>query len=153
MKSGTKDEIKIHDLKFLLDESISLSKVYAQDKNININCDYNGCNAVMCSDTKFLSVMINLIKNAIEAIGENGNINVNAETQDDYVLIHVSNDGEAIDKEVQSRIFEEGFTTKKTGSGLGLHICQKLLEGMNAKLRLIKSDKESTVFEIIVGIV
>ena len=52
-------------------------------------------------------------------------------------------------QEKQQEIFDEGFTTKQTGSGLGLHICKANLEKQNAKLQLNKSDLESTEFEII----
>ena len=60
------------------------------------------------------------------------------------------NNAEKIDKENQVKIFEEGFTTKKTGSGLGLCICKKILKQQNCELSLLKSDDEQTVFEILI---
>ena len=54
------------------------------------------------------------------------------------------------DAELQKKIFEEGFTTKKEteGSGLGLRIAKSSMNKMNGDLRLIKSDEKSTIFEI-----
>ena len=57
-----------------------------------------------------------------------------------------------ISKDKQQAIFEEGFTTKQTGSGLGLHICATNLKAQNAELKLTKSTSEKTEFEIILPI-
>ena len=77
------------------------------------------------------------------------------EIEGDYVHIKISNDGEPISQEKQKSIFEEGFTTKPTGSGLGLHICANNLKAQNATLKLTKLTKltdENTEFEIVLPI-
>ena len=61
---------------------------------------------------------------------------------------HGSNTGKPITIEIQEKIFKEGFTTKVTGSGLGLYICKKSLEEQFAQLKLKKSDENLTEFEI-----
>ena len=58
-----------------------------------------------------------------------------------------------ISKDKQKEIFEEGYTTKQTGSGLGLHICKCNLQAQNAELKLNKSTKSVTEFEITIPIV
>ena len=58
-----------------------------------------------------------------------------------------------IPEEKQAEIFKDGFTTKKTGSGLGLYICKNNLAQQNACLNLLESTPEQTVFEIKIPLV
>ena len=84
----------------------------------------------------------------INAIDKKGKITVSLEIKKEKAIIKISNNGEAISKEKQQMIFTEGFTTKPTGSGLGLHICATNLKAQNAVLKLNKSTKDLTEFEI-----
>ncbi len=137
------------DIKSILEEGIKLSKVYIHDKDIQIKCNIKSTSDVYIDENKFLACIVNIIKNAIEAIDKKGIINVSLEITKKEVHIKISNNGEAISKEKQEEIFEEGYTTKTTGSGLGLHICANNLKAQNGILRLNKSTSEITEFEII----
>ncbi len=77
---------------------------------------------------EFLQVMLNLIKNAIDAIGTQGVIIIKLYREGDNVIISVENSGEPIDKEVASRIFEPYFTTKEDSMGLGLYMTKIIVE-------------------------
>ena len=103
---------------------------------------------ILADDNKFSAVLINLIKNAVESINEKGEINLRTEINKENVKLIISNNGYPISREIRNEIFKEGFTTKVTGSGLGLYICKKSLEEQFAKLELKKSDDVSTDFEI-----
>ena len=73
-------------------------------------------------------------------------VKISTTVEDMFVKITVENNGRAIlDSE---RVFEEGFTTKSAGSGLGLVICKQDIEEQFGQIRLVKSDESSTVFEI-----
>ena len=78
--------------------------------------------------------------------------NIESEIKHKNVHITISNNGSPISEEKQQAIFEKGYTTKPTGSGLGLHICVDNLKAQNAILRLNKSIPEITEFEIILPI-
>ena len=67
--------------------------------------------------------------------------------------IIVSNNGLKIPEEIQQKIFTDGFTTKTSGSGIGLYVCRQSLEEQFARLELLKSDDNSTDFEILVSMV
>lgn len=148
LKSLQNIDMKHNDLKTLISNSVELAKVYVNEKDVKIKFDIPENINILTDEDKFLAVLINLIKNGIESIGEVGEININTEVKGETVSILISNNGEPISKEIQERIFEEGFTTKKTGSGLGLYICKKSLEEQYAQLKLNKSDEVSTEFEI-----
>ena len=139
-------------IKKILEEGIKLATAYISDKKIKITSNINIDAEVFIDENKFLACIVNIIKNAIEAIKKEGKINVSLEIEGDYVHIKISNDGEPISQEKQKSIFEEGFTTKPTGSGLGLHICANNLKAQNATLKLTKSTDENTEFEIVLPI-
>ena len=134
--------------KNLVEESIKLAKVYISDKKINIIANVKTNEKIYADENKFLACLINLIKNAIEAIDMSGEIIVTANTQGDNAVISVSNTGRPISQSAQKEIFNEGYTTKKAGSGLGLYICKNNLKLQNAKLLLIQSTARKTEFKI-----
>lgn len=153
LKSLDNFNLKKVNIKKVLEEGIKLATAYISDKKIKITSNINIDAKVFIDENKFLACIVNIIKNAIEAIKKEGKINVSLEIEGDYIHIKISNDGEPISQEKQKSIFEEGFTTKPTGSGLGLHICANNLKAQNATLKLTKSTTEITEFEIILPIV
>lgn len=142
-----------YDLKSIVEEGIKLSTVYTHGKIINITSNLKGTARVYIDENKFLACIVNIIKNGIEAIDKEGEINITLEIGKKEAHIKISNNGDEISEEKQAAIFQEGFTTKSTGSGLGLHICVNNLKAQDAILRLNKSTSEITEFEIIVPIV
>lgn len=133
-------------------EGYELSKVYGYNKNINIELNLTENYKVMADKNKLLGVIINIIKNACEAFDEDfseKNIKIYTKKEDNILNIIISNNANPVeDKEL---IFNEGYTTKKSGSGLGLYICKKNIEEMSGRLLLLKSDKNSTDFAIQLG--
>lgn len=152
LKSLNNFSPKICSIKKILEEGIKLSQVYICEKNIKIASDLQTDANVYIDENKFLACIVNIIKNAIEAISKEGKIRISLQLADGKAHIKISNNGEAISKEKQKAIFEEGFTTKPTGSGLGLHICANNLKVQNAILQLAESTPEKTVFEIVLPI-
>lgn len=152
LKSLDNFNLKKVNIKKVLEEGIKLATAYISDKKIKITSNINIDAEVFIDENKFLACIVNIIKNAIEAIKKEGKINVSLEIEGNYVHIKISNNGEPISQEKQKSIFEEGFTTKPTGSGLGLHICANNLKAQNATLKLTKSTTEITEFEIILPI-
>ena len=69
------------------------------------------------------------------------------------ISIIVANNGSKIPEDIQQKIFTDGFTTKNTGSGIGLYVCRQTLEEQFARLELLKSDDKSTEFEILISMV
>lgn len=142
--------LKKCNIKDILKECVNLSTVYIQEKNIEISFSTTGDKEVYIDENKFLACLINIIKNAIEAIEEKGEIHITQSVENDKVVIKISNNGAPIKD--PEHIFDEGFTTKKTGNGLGLAICKEYLKEQNATLKLSKSTKDMTEFEIIITI-
>ena len=148
LKSINVNNSQLFDFEKLIQKGAELGKAYIGDKNIEFEVFVKNTALIKVDENRFLACIVNIIKNAIEAIEIKGKISINAEIKSDTGLIKITNDGKAIPKEKQDLIFETGYTSKKTGSGLGLAICKKYLEEQGAKLELVKSNKNQTTFEI-----
>lgn len=98
-------------------------------EQIKITRNYGQIPKIYCSPSSINQVIMSLLKNASEAIVEEGEINITTSTQEDYVRITISDTGIGIPMEYIDRIFEPGFTTKgaNIGVGLGLPICYKII--------------------------
>ncbi len=152
LKAITNIVPRIYDSKNLIQEAIDMAAVYVQDKDIKINSDLKDDIKIYVDGNKFQACIINIIKNAIEAIDKKGTIEISAATTNDNLAILISNNGKAISEKAQSEIFEDGFTTKKTGSGIGLYLCKQNLEAQNGSIKLKSSDSKKTTFEISVPV-
>ena len=103
---------------------------------------------IYADESQISRILINLIKNAIQANAHH--INIIAEIDgNDQTLIHVANDGAPITPESQDQIFIPFFTTKPNGSGIGLSLSRQIMRAHNGTLDLVRSDEESTVFVMI----
>lgn len=93
-------------------------------------------------------IMINLVKNAIQADARN--IEITAEINlSEHIIINVSNDGRPISKESQDEIFIPFYTTKQEGTGIGLSLSRQIMRLHNGTLNLTRSDEKGTVFTLI----
>lgn len=80
-------------------------------------------------DPKLLrQVLLNLFKNALEAMPQGGEITINSRMRGGYAEVVVADTGGGMDPEVAANIFQPYFTTKAQGTGLGLAICQSILQ-------------------------
>ncbi len=90
----------------------------------------------------------NLLLNSVDAMPIGGLIIIKSKTEDDSVVIEISDEGKGIDENFISRIFEPFFTTKEVGTGLGLAIVQKVIEGYNGNINVVSSRGNGATFVI-----
>ncbi|EPZ53034.1 PAS domain-containing sensor histidine kinase [Alicyclobacillus acidoterrestris] len=84
---------------------------------------------VRCEPNQIKQVLINLIKNAIEAMPDGGTVTVEARRhRANEILIRVADEGVGIPDHVLSRLGEPFFTTKESGTGLGMMVCHKIIQ-------------------------
>ena len=89
-------------------------------------------------------VIENLIKNAVDAMQNQGAINVYVTDKENTVIVSVLDTGPGIPKKLHKQIFEPGFTTKQRGWGLGLSLAKRIIENYHkGKIFVAKSDKDS----------
>ena len=116
------------------------------DVEINIDKDFHIKGSLM----RLNQVWTNLIKNAIQAMENNGTLEIKSEFIDNQKCIHFINNGPIIKEKNIDKIFEPFFTTKKRkeGTGMGLSIVTRIIKDHRASLK-VKSDNNNTCFTII----
>ena len=93
-------------------------------------------------------VLINIIKNGIEAIGENGVIDLEAENVGNHVVLRVYDNGSGLDPKHNNDLFTPFFTSKSTGQGLGLTLVKEVLLRHNFEFGLENAADGRTCFHI-----
>lgn len=124
-----------------------LALTESTNKSLSYNC-YNDIPEMYVDRTKIYEAVLNLVKNAIEAVNDNGHIIVELKRQESNVSISVTDDGNGIKPDQVERIFEPFNTTKKEGTGLGLPLSKKIVEAHNGTLSVISVPGEGTSFTI-----
>ncbi len=84
----------------------------------------------------------------MQAIPNGGKITVGARADSDSVIIEIADEGCGIKKGLIPKIFDPFFTTREVGTGLGLTIVQKVVEGYNGEVGVISSENNGTTFII-----
>ena len=110
---------------------------------------------IKASESQLIQVLLNLIKNAFQAMNFEGEVFLSTFLRGDKVVISVKDQGEGIEQDKINQIFKAFSSTKinetdkkKKGLGLGLNIVQKIVERHNAKLNVLSTLGEGTTFEI-----
>jgi len=130
---------------------VQLTRHHNNFPNITINIDIQPSDLIVYADENLITqVVLNLLKNAMQAIGKDqadGHIEVKAYCNDEEaVIIEVGNNGPTIPPEEAEHIFVPFFTTKEGGSGIGLSISRQImrLSGGSITLKSNPSAKQTT---------
>ena len=132
-------------LKLLFDSQNIKFIIEPQQEEIFINGDYNRLN----------QVILNIIKNSIEAKDENKNsyIKIYTKQNNNKIKIYIEDNGVGISKENMKRISEPFFTTKQNGTGLGVLLSQEIINAHDGKLEYKSKEKEGTIVTITLPII
>lgn len=126
-----------------------------EQENVNVVTEFNGNTTlpVMGKQNELEQVVTNLILNAKDAIIQNkksGNIYISVLKNGEWAKFTVKDEGVGIKKEIISKIFDPFFTTKEVGKGLGLglSICQAIVERHNGKITVESEPDKGAVFTV-----
>lgn len=97
---------------------------------------------------KLEEVLLNLLRNAREAVGENGRISLTAERQKDTVIIRCQDNGCGIPENIIDTIFDPFVTYKENGTGLGLSSSKQIVEAHGGSIFAESSPETGTVFTV-----
>ena len=105
---------------------------------------------VMASRNQLRQVMLNMFKNAKEAMPKGGTLTIGTRSEKDKVLIHIRDTGVGIQEENRAKIFEAFFTTKQKvkGVGLGLSVCYGIIKNNGGEIKIDSEEGKGTHFTI-----
>ncbi len=116
----------------IIDDSRSMLFASFDKRGVKLTINVKPGNHVIKGDhTKLMQVILNILKNSLEAIDmekKDKSITVSLETMEDHISLKIVDTGQGFDEETSRRFFERGFTTKKSGTGLGLYNCRSIVE-------------------------
>ena len=133
----------------LIDRVLRLNEANCADHGVTLTYTVKTDDLLVYADEgQIIQVFNNLIKNAIQA--EANSIRISAElNKDDQTVIYVTNNGKPIPLRQIDEIFVPFYTTKQTGSGIGLSVSRQIMTKHNGNLTLVQSDSSMTKFAII----
>lgn len=134
-KPSTTNKFQPIEISAILDQVTTLMKMQAAMCNVEITYDSKDQNLWVQAEANLLKqVFINLLKNAIEAMSGGGTITVLLEATENELQIRVIDEGNGIPPEKLQMLGQPFFTTKSTGTGLGLMICFNIIHNHDGEL-------------------
>ncbi len=134
-------------IKDIIEASIEVSIPSNLKKKIHIKSNIQ--DALVFADPGSLQqVFVNLLMNAVEALKDDGKIEIFNLLNGEYVEIHIKDNGEGIPEDKIKDIFEPFFTTKEKGTGLGLSVVHKIIKDHNGYIEVKSKQGEGTEFII-----
>ena len=103
---------------------------------------------IPCDATQIQQVLVNLIRNAMQAMTRGGEIRIETGAGSEAVWVSISDTGSGIPEEKLNRIFQPFFTTKKKGSGLGLMVVQRIIRDHAGRIDVESKPGKGTTFRV-----
>jgi two-component system sensor kinase FixL len=146
-------ERHIENLPKLIEEASALALVGAKEKGVRVSFQFDpGAALVLADRIQVQQVLLNLIRNAIEAMQDAPRrelvVATRAVTDDGLVEISVSDTGTGIAPEISHQLFQPFITTKTHGMGVGLSICRTIVESHGGKISVESETDRGTTFRL-----
>ncbi|MCB5234293.1 MAG: HAMP domain-containing protein [Candidatus Cloacimonetes bacterium] len=134
----------------LLPATLIQEIVKSYSQNYHINLDLADDMNILFDKTHFYQIITNILQNAIDASGEEGQIKIRLYGERSYVVISIEDEGMGIHNKDLARIFEPYFSRKSKGTGLGLALVKKLCDANGAVIRVKSKPNEGSTFTLII---
>lgn len=146
LPKGENDRIEIN---AFLKEITSFLRKEIESGNIELDMQLaEDLPSVVADTSQLKKAIMNILKNAIEAITGGGTINVRTSMVDGRISITISDSGEGIAPDIIDNIFDPFFSTKEKGSGLGLPLTQKIINEQGGEITCKSKPGKGTTFRI-----
>ncbi|OPA76978.1 histidine kinase [Paenibacillus selenitireducens] len=108
----------------------------------------NSCEHINMDRDKIVQVLLNLVRNAFEAMQESGDVYIRIQVNDFAANIEIEDTGSGIPEQHLVKIFNPFYTTKDNGTGLGLSICQKIAQDHGGTLDVTSEIDKGSIFRL-----
>ena len=143
-----KRDTSMQNLKLLIEKSVDFVNGYIKKKDLKVNMDLEEIH-YMLYPNEFLQVMINLIKNSVDALEEGGQLDIELKKRKNDIIICVQDNGIGISSKDIKNIFSAYFTTKENSMGLGLYMSKIIVEQHMGGSLHVKRLAKGTMFYIL----
>jgi len=133
-------------LNSIIEEVFPFLMADALKKGVDIELNLSAISCFLLDDKEMKQLILNLVRNAVEAVDGKGKVTIETRMEDKNVLLSVSDTGCGIPKELCDRIFDPFFTTKENGTGLGLSVCASIVDRHGGKIRVESDEGKGTNF-------
>jgi len=144
----SQEQYNLRSITDMLDNVIVLLEAQANLKDIQIKKAFESELPFVNCNSGIKQVFINLLKNAMESMSDGGEIVVQATRIRDNICIQIKDQGGGISDEHLSKLGQPFFTTKETGTGLGLMVSQRIVQNHGGTLLIKSGPGEGTIVEI-----
>ena len=142
-------QMKLGSLNEVAEKTVNLLRPEVENRGIDLKTKLaRQLTATPIDATQLQQVLVNLIKNAAQAMTTGGTLTVQTGENSDGVWVSVSDTGGGIPQEQINHIFEPFYTTKKQGTGLGLMIVQRIVRAHDGRIELESNVGKGTTFRI-----
>jgi two-component system, sporulation sensor kinase E len=142
-------QLKMASLNEVMEKTLGLLRPEIENRGIVIKTKLaRRLTALPIDATQMQQILVNLMKNAAQAMTTGGTLTLQTGENSDGVWLSVGDTGGGIPQEQINRIFEPFFTTKKKGSGLGLMIVQRIVRAHNGRIELESHVGRGTTFRV-----
>ncbi|MGE4291553.1 MAG: nitrogen regulation protein NR(II) [Desulfovibrio sp.] len=133
------------DLNEVTDETVEVMRIPARSQDVRVFLETSGSLPRVQADPELIKqCLINLIKNALEAMPDGGELRVCTLLRDELAALEVRDTGPGIPAEIRDRIFSPFFSTKGKGSGLGLAMIRKIMDDIGGDVELTSREGQGT---------
>ncbi|MDA0835382.1 MAG: ATP-binding protein [Planctomycetota bacterium] len=138
------------DIHEVLEVALNIAKYYKRKKGKQIVTRFaRGLPQLRVVRDQLVQVFLNLILNAMDATEEGGTIEITTSLSDGWIRVAICDDGHGISDRLKEQVFQPYFTTKPTGTGLGLFVCHRIIEQMRwGKIELTDTSNRGTTFTV-----
>jgi PAS domain S-box-containing protein len=144
---GSKGETTVHTAEVLLEEALELSRpLWSRIRGLSVERRYSGKAPIRINAADVRRALVNLIINAVQVMPEGGKLILSSAVKDHGVFISVQDSGPGIPDEIKPKIFSPYFTTKESGTGLGLSGAHRIIAEQGGRIFFMSEKGRGTKF-------
>jgi signal transduction histidine kinase len=137
------------DVRKLVDDVTQLASPDAARQGVKIERQLPAESLLARADSDLLKqALLNVVLNGVQAMPQGGTLSIRASKEDDEIMVEVRDQGSGIPAEIRDKIYDLYFTTKKTGTGIGLAMTYKVMQLHHGSVDFESADGRGTSFRL-----
>lgn len=133
----------------LIGKTVALMEQDFSEHGLNFHYRCNTGMSIQTDPDMLMQVLLNLLKNSIAATTEGGEVSLSAESDTKQLQITVSDNGKGMTEQEREKMFDPFFTTRKTGTGLGLAVSHQIMEQLGGTFEVVTSPDTGTAVSVV----